>query len=384
MTPPRDCVAVIDIGKTNAKVVLVGPDGVELAEQRHQNIVMPAPPYPHFPTDSLFDFVIAALSDMAPRLRAIVPVTHGACAALIDAQGNLVLPVLDYEHSGPDQTRATYHPPPFLETGSPPLPGGLNLGAQLHWLEVQFPEEMARAETLLMWPQWWAWRLSGHAVAEVTSLGCHTDLWCPEISAPSSLALTRGWDRLLPPLRAANAVLGPVLPDIARATGLAADTQVLTGIHDSNASVLPYLRSAPCGILSTGTWVIAMALDNTQTVLDPMQDMLVNVAMDGRPVPTARFMGGRQRDTALAKGESVEAIDTELGIRAAQRLSDIGARGPTYVEGPFAASTAFIKAVAQVTGREVIPASGAGTTRGAASLASDPDLIFAASAAGSA
>lgn len=369
MTAPRDCIAVIDIGKTHAKVVLVGPDGVELQERRHKNIVAPALPYPHFPTETLFDFVIAALSDMASRVRAIVPVTHGACAALVDAHGNLALPVLDYEHNGPDQTRASYQPPPFAETGSPPLPGGLNLGAQLHWLEDQYPKAMSRAVTLLMWPQWWAWRLSGIAAAEVTSLGCHTDLWCPAASAASSMAQARGWDRLLPPLRRADGVLGPILPDIAHATGLCAETQVLTGIHDSNASLLPYLDSAPCGILSTGTWVVAMALGNTQTVLDPLRDMLVNVAMDGRAVPTARFMGGRERDRALARGESVDAIDTELGRRAAQRLSDIGARGPTYVEGPFAASAVFIKAMSHATGREVIPAQGAGTTRGAASLA---------------
>ncbi|MCH8467193.1 MAG: carbohydrate kinase [Roseinatronobacter sp.] len=369
MKDPRDCIATIDIGKTNAKVVLVGPNGAELTERRHKNLVLSGPPYPHFATEALVAFVLGALSEMAPRIRAIVPVTHGACAALVDGQGELALPVLDYEHDGPDHTRATYRPPPFSETGSPPLPAGLNLGAQLHWLEDRYPKAMSRAARLLMWPQWWAWRLCGIAAAEVTSLGCHTDLWCPESSAASSLARMRGWDQLLPPLRPADGVLGPILPEIARVTGLSASTQVLTGIHDSNASLLAYLKNTPCGILSTGTWIIAMALGSKRKMLDPTQDMLVNIAMDGRPVPTARFMGGRERDVALARGGNVDHIDTELGMRAAQRLQAIGADGPIYLEGPFAASAAFVAAVSQATGRDVIAAKGTGTPRGAASLA---------------
>lgn len=30
-----------------------------------------------------------------------------------------------------------------------------------------------------MYPQYWALRLTGIAANEVTSLGCHTDLWNP-------------------------------------------------------------------------------------------------------------------------------------------------------------------------------------------------------------
>lgn len=369
MTPRRDCIAVVDIGKTNAKVVLVGPDGAEREERRLPNTVRSGPPYPHFDTDALVDFVLGALSVLSAEIRAIVPVTHGACAALVDDDGALVLPVLDYEHDGPDTARDSYAPPPFEHTGSPALPGGLNVGAQLHWLSRLHPHAVGRARHLLMWPQWWAWRLSGVAAGEVTSLGCHTDLWAPHDGTPSCLSRSRGWDRLIPPIRRADEVLGPILPEIARVTGLPSDTPVLTGIHDSNASLLPYLGGSPCGVLSTGTWIIAMAVGGERKTLDPAEDMLVNVAFDGRPVPTARFMGGRDRDRDLALGRKPEDVDRENGLRAARRLSAIGACGPTYVEGPFSASDAFIEAVADATGRDVVAAAGAGTTRGAAQLA---------------
>ena len=366
-------VAVIDIGKTNAKVALVGLDGTLLDERRRSNDVLPGPPYPHFDVDALWEFVLGTLAAFAPHIDAIVPVTHGACAALVTLQGTLVLPILDYEHDGPDETRATYAPPPFHETGSPPLPGGLNLGAQLHWLEMRHPDAFARARALLLWPQWWAWRLSGAMASEVTSLGCHTDLWAPGAGAPSSLARARGWDALLPPLRRAREMLGPVAPEVARATGLDPATPVHAGIHDSNASLLPHLDAAPCGVVSTGTWIIAMAIGGTEVSLDPRRDTLVNVAADGRPVPTARFMGGRERDAAAAADEPLEEVDIRLGRRTAERLAEIGAVGPIHVEGPFANSVPFCEELRRATGRPVEARGGAGTTRGAASLAGNGD-----------
>ena len=361
--------AVLDIGKTNAKLVLVSEAGEEVAGRRMPNRVLPGPPYPHFDVEALWDFAVSSLRDLAPQgIGAIVPVTHGACAALVDEDGALALPVLDYEHPGPDAARATYAPPPFAETGSPPLPGGLNLGAQLHWLAAAFPDGFARARHLLPWPQYWAWRLSGAMAAEVTSLGCHTDLWAPHDGAPSSLARARGWDALLPPLRRAGEVLGPVRPEVAAATGLDPATPVLCGIHDSNASLLPYLGTR-CGVLSTGTWVIAMALGTDAPALDPSQDMLLNVAADGTPVPSARFMGGRRYDEALAAGEPAEEAAREAAGRSAEVLRAVGAAGPVHVEGPFAANGAFMSALSDALGAPARRGTGAGTTRGAAMLA---------------
>ncbi|WP_349361152.1 FGGY family carbohydrate kinase [Stappia sp.] len=361
-------IAVIDIGKTNAKVLLVAPDGTEVAERRCPNTVVPGPPYPHFDAARLWDFVVSALAGFAPKVGAIVPVTHGACAALVRADGELAGPVLDYEFDGPDETRATYAPPPFAETGSPPLAGGLNLGAQLHWIERTCPDVLCAAEMLLPWPQWWAWRLSGVAASEVTSLGCHTDLWDPHRAVPSSLARARGWDRLLPPMRRAGDILGPLRASVAEETGLHPATPVLTGLHDSNASLLPYLSAQPCGVLSTGTWIIACALGGAPVKLDPAADMLLNVAVNGAPVPTARFMGGRLRAERVEAGAPRADVDREIGHLAGLRLQEIGADGPVFVEGPFSASPAFIEGVAEATGRPAIPGEGAGTSRGAARL----------------
>ena len=104
-----------------------------------------------------------------------------------------------------------------------------------------------------------------------------------------------GWRRLFPPRRNAWDTLGTLKPEVAAATGLAPDVRVICGAHDSNASLVPHLlsRRDPFTVISTGTWVIIMAIGG-KARLDPNADMLANVDVRGEPTPTARFMGGRE------------------------------------------------------------------------------------------
>ena len=176
------------------------------------------------------------------------------------------------------------------------LPLGLCLGAQLDWQERTFPEAFARATDILPLPQYWAWRLSGVKATEVTSLGAHTHLWRPARGAVLRPGAAPRLGRALPAdaARLGHAGHGP--PELAGATGLPPDCRVLAGIHDSNASYLPHLvaRAPPFTVLSTGTWIIAMAPGLPLAGWTPHADMLANVDARGEPVPTARFMGGRE------------------------------------------------------------------------------------------
>ena len=183
MTAPRHN-AVIDIGKTNAKLALVDLAArAEIAVSTRPNRVIPGPPWPHFDTEGHWQFILAGLRDLHARhgVDAISVTTHGASGVLLDAKGGLAAPVLDYEHTGPDGRTAAYDAlrPDFALTGSPRLPMGLNLGAQLHYQKTAFPELFGKVATILTYPQYWADRLTGIAANERTSLGCHTDLWLP-------------------------------------------------------------------------------------------------------------------------------------------------------------------------------------------------------------
>ena len=415
-------VAVIDIGKTNAKLLLVDLlSGVEKTVARRANQVRTDGPYPSFDIEGLWSFLLAALTDLAQSqtVDAISITTHGAAAVLVDGVGDLVLPMLDYEHSGPDETAPEYDAlrPAFASSGTPRLPGGLNLGAQLFWQSRKFPDAFARTRHILTYPQYWAHRLTGVAASEATSLGCHTDLWQPYEGVFSPMVNALGWAPLFPPVRPAGAVLGPLLPEIAKATGLPPTTPVLCGIHDSNASLVPWLaKPGARAVMSSGTWMIVMALGGARGRLDPARDVLVNVNALGAPVPTARFMAGREfdeitrgqnvapstaaEDAVLAgqimalpslhpgtgpfPGQSfawapVELIDPAHRIAAASFyvalmgsacLSLIGAAGEIVIEGPLAGNLAFARMLATATGRPVLRAGqGAGTGLGAAMLA---------------
>ena len=338
-------IAVLDIGKTNVKLALFAPDGALLWTRSRPNHVAPGPPYPHADVEAIDAFLFDALSEarrIAP-IEAIAPTTQGCAGALVDGAG-LVLPVMDYEFAGVDEIEPSYAPsrPPFAETYSPPLSRGLNLGKQIAWQKRNFPAAFARARFYLTYPQYWAWRLSGAAASEVTMLGAHTDLWNPLRGAPSSLASALGIVALLPPLRRAYDRLGPLKPEVAAATGLGDEVGVLCGIHDSNASLLPHLasRKPPFTIVSTGTWVILMAVGLGLDHLDPADDTLANVDVEGRPVACARFMGGREySEIAAGAPENADAGALSRVIAArAMALPCFSAQG-----GPFSSRKGEIR-----------------------------------------
>lgn len=335
MSQPRH-IAVVDIGKTNAKVVLIDAlSGQQVAAHSTPNTVRQDGPYPHADVDRLWGFITENLSALhkAHGVDGISITTHGATAALIDGD-ELALPVLDYEFAGPEETSTAYGlaRPDFRESLSPRLPNGLNLGAQIFWQSRRFPEAFARVRAILAYPQYWAWRLTGQMASEVTSLGCHTDLWAPEHASFSRLVVDEGWLGLFPPVVPAASVLGPVQPQLATRLGLSAGTPVTCGIHDSNASLLPHLgrHGESFTVVSSGTWTIVMSVGGSTASLDPDRDSLANVDAFGRPVPTARFMGGREFDllVPLHAEPSADDIDHVLANRIMVLPSFVPGVGP--------------------------------------------------------
>ncbi|NND66024.1 MAG: L-fuculose kinase [Halioglobus sp.] len=297
----HEVTAILDVGKTNVKLCLLDASGKTVSSLSRPNDVTQSGPYPHFAIEAIWSWLLEGLAAVADEfdIRAINISTHGACAVLVDGDGALALPVLDYEYDQVESCDEHYDAvrPAFERSFSPALPAGLNLGRQLFWLSRQFPADFAQAVQVFMYPQYWAWRLSGVAATEATSLGCHTDLWYPGEDAYSPLVEQLDIRRRLPPLVPATAALGRVTGEVAESTGLPQDCLVYAGVHDSNASFARHLAaglSEPFTAVSTGTWVIAMAAGSPLAVLDEHRDTLANVSVHGKPLACARFMGGRE------------------------------------------------------------------------------------------
>lgn len=299
---------VVDLGKTLSKVSLWDVSGTMLDRQVRPNVPLEVSGVRRLDAPAIGKWLVEAIARYAHApVETIVPVGHGAgVVALVD--GNLAFPPLDYEQAPPPATMAQYRAQrdAFAVTGSPALPDGLNFGSQLWWMERLAPEAMAQA-TLLPWAQYWAWFLSGNAVSEVTSLGCHSDLWCPHEADFSPMARRLGWAERFAPVARAGDTVGTLRPEIAAQTGLAPSVKVLAGLHDSNAALLAARGFAEIAdneatVLSTGTWFIGMRLPATPidtSSLPEARDCLVNVDVHGRAVPSARFMGGREIETLI-------------------------------------------------------------------------------------
>ncbi len=418
-------IAVIDIGKTNVKLALVDLATLsELDVITKPNTVVDAEPWPHFDTEGIWTFLLKGLQDFHAQhgISDISITTHGACAALLAADGTLAAPILDYEFTGVEQTADEYDSirPAFDETGSPRLAGGLNIGAQLYWQFAKDPTLLERTIQLVTYPQYWGHRLTGITATDMTSLGCHTDLWNPYKRCFSSLVKTLGLTDKMAAVRKPGDILGPLLPEIVEQTGLAKETSVLCGIHDSNASLLPHIlrNTPPFSVVSTGTWVIAMAIGGKHVVLDPSKDTLINVNAMGNPVPSARFMGGREYELAtqepypiptysdlenilkdrvmllpavvpdtgpfqgmqsmwrddiepaIGTGQKGAAVALYLALVTSHCLELIGHDGPVIVEGPFTDNWVYLDMLVVASQSRVLSSVGmTGTSQGGALLA---------------
>ena len=420
-------VAILDVGKTNAKVVVADPEtGREIWSAAQSNAPLAGAPYLAIDATRIEGFLIDALArcPMRREIGTLVPVAHGAAIALVAGE-DLALPILDYEEPRLDDVEDAYagERPGFSSTLSPFLPRGLNLGRQLYFLETRYPREFASTDKLLLLPQYFAWALTGSPSCEVTSLGCHTDLWEPVAGRFSALATRRGWAEKFPRMRSASDSLGQIRPDIAARTGLSPDARVLVGIHDSNASFLRHRsgRTAdePFAVLSSGTWTIILASGVSLQGLDEQRDCLANVNAFGEPTATARFMGGREyaaiageqaatptrealagilrrnvmalpsfadgggpfpgksgrllRGGNLSPQERAALATIYIALVADTSLDLLNAQGPLAVEGPLAKNPLFAPVLAAFRGDQTVFISSdhAGTVGGALCLA-DP------------
>jgi sugar (pentulose or hexulose) kinase len=420
-------VGVLDVGKSNTRLLVVDGDTGELAWRTEcASVSVVREGLRQLDVHRVEGWLLNSLRG-APekhRIRAIVPVAHGAAAVLLDANGN-VLAAPDYEDPEFETVAEAYRRErdPFETTFSPFLPVGLNLGRQLFYLQSQRPKLWARCEHILLHPQYWAWRLSRALASEVTSLGCHTDLWSPGQRCFSPLAERSGWAAKMPRLRSAFDVVGAVASDVAAHAGLDVECRVLCGIHDSNASYYGHLvdqpHEQPFAVIASGTWTIVMARGVELARLQPQWDMLANVDALGSPIGTARFMGGREYEViagadgtraepsrgALERliGGGVMALPSfveaggPFGARRGRLLKDSGldateraslaslycalvtdlilerldARGPVVIDGPLAANPLFSPLLATLdpTRHIVMSRESAGTVYGALRLA---------------
>ena len=330
MTHPRN-IAVIDVGKTNVKLVVTDRAGAVLEMASAANPVRPGPPWDHHDLPSLGPWVMETLAGLARRhpVAHVIPTGHGVGTVLVGADpdggdgSGTALPMMDYEQPCPEEVDAGYRARAgsFADRGSEVMQGSTHTARQLWRMQVERPEDVARAAHVLHIAQYWAWWLSGVPASEHSMMGAQSHLRNLVTGGWSPIVEENGWARLLPPFRPAWEVLGPVRPALARRYGLPEGIAVHTGAHDSSTNLYRYLAGGldAFTLVSTGTWIVGLAPGLDVSGLSAEGGMSINSDMEGRPVAGALSMGAgefvsvrSQRELLAASTPDTHDADTVL------------------------------------------------------------------------
>lgn len=307
MKPPA--VAVLDVGKTNKKVILYTREFQALAEERTTIEPKDLNGLEVEDTEALLTWFRSALKKLSAKaeIRAISITTHGATIALLDESGQLALPVVSYSAAkGADiqeefyetfGDRATLH----KATCTPDV-GFANMGKVLYYVKTRMPETWAKCKHALFYTSYLGYELTGVMGMEPTYVGNHCYLWDFGKQTWSGVGEALGADKLFPSsFNPPWNCLGTLKPEIAQECGLPPDCKVAQGIHDSNANFLPYLAQGYDDFLlnSTGTWCVLMR-KAASIELSPEEiaaKVFFNLDALGRPVRTCIFPAGMEYDT---------------------------------------------------------------------------------------
>lgn len=321
-------VAVLDIGKTNLKLLISTPDGEPLEQVSRINGFQLREPYQAIDVEGVINWLLDALPPLSARhpIAALIPCAHGCTGHLCDENGP-VLPMMDYEAVPPADIDAAYAKiaPSYAETMTSIGPGAMRIAKQLFWQQSHFQAGFARAGFYLTMPQYIAWRLGGRRASEITQIAAQGHLWAPLKRDFSSIVDSQNWRRLFPPFARAGETLGPVRADLARRAGLRADAQILCGVHDSNANLFRYKAAGMAAntIFSTGTWMIGFERSRDLATADANAGMVSNMDVDFGPVASSLTMAGREYSLIAGAGMcgDDEALAEVAGLIARKTMA---------------------------------------------------------------
>ncbi len=323
-------IAVLDVGKTNKKMIVFSED-LEPLHTEYKVFEADESGAVHYePVEETEQWFFEQLGTLARSydIKVISITTHGATQVFLDEKGVPALPTPAYTTPVPDGFDERFYQRAGSERAlhksyATHNLGMANLARMIAFVQERFPEAFQRVRTILNYPQYFGFKLTGNMGADCTFTGCHSYLHDFDRMDWSPVADALGIRDLLPDsIHKPGDILGTVHPEVAKTTGLSSDTLVTYGIHDSNASLLPFLiqNEDRFALNSTGTWCVAMcpAQDHALSEQDIDHGVFYNCDAFGRPVKTSNFMGGQERSTwwnliqKLNKVDPVPAFDPAL------------------------------------------------------------------------
>lgn len=299
---PIPVIAIFDIGKTNKKLLLfdesyqvVFEKSCALAETTDED----GDPCENI--DSLTKFIYDSMHEVLQSedytLKAVNFSAYGASFVLLDEHGNPVCALYNYLKPFPaklqNQFYAAYGGEElFSRQAASPVLGSLNSGMQLYRIKYEKPELFNRIKCALHLPQYLSYLISGQAYTEITSIGCHTNLWNFQTQRYHDWVSKEDLSKIFPPLVSSVHVISCRYENETLKVGV--------GLHDSSAALIPYLKNfnEPFALISTGTWCITLNPFNhsSLTQQELQNDCLCYLNYQGQPVKASRLFLGHAHD----------------------------------------------------------------------------------------
>lgn len=303
----QEVIGIIDVGKTNKKLLLFNRN-YELVYEWSDKLPETTDE-DGFPcedvallTRSVRELIDKAVKDDRFVICALNFTSYGASFVYVNENGEPVAPLYNYLKPFPESLQNWFYQTYEAEseiaraTASPVL-GSLNSGLQVLRLKHERPETWSQVAYALHLPQYLSFLFHKKALTDITSIGCHTQLWNFDEHRYHNWVVAEGLDKKF----------GPIIPcDHAEWIDLGGrNIPVGVGLHDSSAALIPYLRSfnKPFVLVSTGTWSISLNPFNHAplTAEELAQDCLCYLQYNGQPVKASRLFMGRIHDAALEK-----------------------------------------------------------------------------------
>ena len=291
-------IAIFDVGKTNKKLFLFN-EKYEIVFERSARF-METVDEDGFPCEnqeslrqSIFDSLTEVFRMEEFWIKAVNFSAYGASMVYVGDDGRALTPLYNYLKPYPEALSNKFYEAYggqdkfSIDTASPVL-GSLNSGLQLYRLKQEKPEVFDKVKYALHLPQYLSFLLTGNALSELTSIGCHTNLWDFQKNRYHEWVQLENIAAKLAPIVASDMV-SPAL-------SAGGNYTVGPGLHDSSAALIPYLINfhEPFVLISTGTWCISLNPFNNSplTANELKNDCLCYLQFKGSPVKASRLFSG--------------------------------------------------------------------------------------------
>jgi sugar (pentulose or hexulose) kinase len=305
--PKQPVIAIFDVGKTNKKLFLFD-ENYKIVFERTARFFETTDEdgEPCENLDSLrlsvFDSLREVFRLKELEIKAINFSSYGASFVYLDEAGRAVAPLYNYLKHFPEKLKKQFYDTyggeeEFSFRTASPVLGSLNSGMQLYRIKYEKPKLFGEIKYALHLPQYLSYLISSQACSDITSIGCHTNLWDFHKNDYHYWVEQEGILQKLAPVFPCNQVVAASFPGNNYSVGI--------GLHDSSAALIPYLLNFNESfiLISTGTWCISLNPFNHSSLTkeELKNDCLCYLTYEGKPVKASRLFAGNDHDEQVKR-----------------------------------------------------------------------------------